>query len=142
MSSPVQTVAEALLQARKQQRPADAAPLEPLLKSADDAYAVQALVAQGMEAPPRTPRYWKSGGPSRDAVLTHAALPESGVWASPAEARGWHCNVRLIEAEFALRLGRDVTPAEAGRVRLCAAAAYFSNGTRSSSRAPRRTHRS
>ena len=30
--------------------------------------------------------HWKSGGPSRDAVLTHAPLPPAGVWASPADA--------------------------------------------------------
>ena len=35
----------------------------------------------------RAPRHWKSGGPSRDAVLTHAPLPPAGVWASPADAR-------------------------------------------------------
>ena len=32
--------------------------------------------------------------------------------------------------------------AEAGRIRLCAAAAYFSNGTRSAGLAPSLTHRS
>jgi 2-keto-4-pentenoate hydratase len=56
------------------------------------------------------PRHWKSGGPSRAAVLTHAALPAQRVWASPADARGSHFNLRLIEAEVALRLGRDVSP--------------------------------
>ena len=33
------------------------------------------------------PRHWKSGGPSREAVLTHAPLPPAGVWASPARRR-------------------------------------------------------
>jgi 2-keto-4-pentenoate hydratase len=112
----IERVARALLQARRERQPTDAALLAGALETPAEAYAVQALVAQGMEAAPQTPRYWKSGGPSRDAVLTHAALPERGVWTSPADARGWHCNVRLIEAEIALRLGRDVTPAEAARL--------------------------
>jgi hypothetical protein len=54
-------VAEALLQARRTRRPCDAAPLAGHLKTADDAYRVQAVVAgQGP-----FPGYWKSGGPSR-----------------------------------------------------------------------------
>jgi 2-keto-4-pentenoate hydratase len=113
MSSPVQTVAEALLQAWKQQRPVDAAPLEPLLKSPDDAYAVQDRVAQGSMWFGGVPRHWKSGGPARTALLTHAPLPPVRVWPSPADARQVHFNLRLIEAEVALRLARDVTPADA-----------------------------
>ena len=53
-------------------------------------------------------RHWKSGGPSRDAVLTHAPLPPAGVWASPADARAWPFRLRGIEAEIALRVTRDV----------------------------------
>ena len=80
----------------------------------DDAYAVQRLVAQALQGPePAFPRYWKSGGPSREATLTHAPLPAEGVWSSPADARHWPCNIRLIEVEIALRLGQDVTPAQA-----------------------------
>jgi 2-keto-4-pentenoate hydratase len=75
------------------------------------AYAVQDGVAQSFgwfaDAPPR---HWKSGGPSRDAVLTHAPLPPAGVWASPAHAGAWPFHFRGIEAEVALRLGRDVAP--------------------------------
>jgi 2-keto-4-pentenoate hydratase len=112
----IERVAQALLEARRGRVPADAALLAGALETPAEAYAVQALVTQGMEASSGSARYWKSGGPSRDAVLTHAALPERGVWTSPADARGWHCNVRLIEAEIALRLGRDVTPAEAARI--------------------------
>jgi 2-keto-4-pentenoate hydratase len=59
---------------------------------------------------------WKSGGPSRAAELTHAALPPQRVWASPADARASHFNLRLIEAEVALRLARDVTPSEAAQL--------------------------
>lgn len=107
-------VADALLKARRDRRPADAAPLATGLLDAADAYAVQALVAQGLQPNhPGFARYWKSGGPSREATATHAPLPTAGVWSSPADARGWPCNMRLIEIEIALRLGGDVSPAQA-----------------------------
>ena len=115
MPSPVQTVADALLQAYRQQRPVDAAPLERLLTGPDDAYAVQDAVARGLAwFDVAVPGHWKSGGASRPAVLTHAPLPPQRVWPSPADASRTHFNLRLIEAEVALRLGRDVTPADAG----------------------------
>lgn len=114
MPTPVQTVAAALLQARRQQAPIDAVPLERMLAAPEEAYAVQEQL--GREAGwfgEGVPRYWKSGGASRPAVLTHAPLPPQNVWPSPADGRGTHFNLRLIEAEVALRLGRDVSPAEA-----------------------------
>ncbi len=119
MSTPtaIESVTAALLAARRDQRPADATPLTEALTHAEDAYAVQARVAaalEGADAP--FPRHWKSGGPSRSAVLTHAPLPAAGVWASPAVAAGFHFNLRLIEAEIALRLGEAVTPAMAERL--------------------------
>jgi len=87
------------------------------LASADDAYAVQAATAaelgwfasDGRDAP----RHWKSGGPSRAALLTHAALPPAGVWASPADATRMPWRLRGIEAEVALRLAEDVDGARA-----------------------------
>jgi len=107
-------VAQALVTARKERRPTDASPLADKLRDAADAYAVQALVAQALHGlDPGFPCYWKSGGPSREATPTHAPLPPEGVWPSPADARLWPCNIRLIEVEIALRLGRDVTAAEA-----------------------------
>jgi len=114
MTSPVQSVAEALSAARRQHRPADATPLEALLREPEDAYAVQEQVGRALgwfDQP--VPRYWKSGGPSRTAPMTHAPLPPQHVWASPADARGTPFNLRLIEAEVAVRLARDVTPADA-----------------------------
>lgn len=114
MSDPVQAVAIALLQARRERVPADAAPLEGQLQTPEQAYAVQELVARdagwfGGEVP----QHWKSGGPSREGALTHAPLPPANVFASPADASGCHFNMRLIEAEVALRLGRDVSPQDA-----------------------------
>jgi 2-keto-4-pentenoate hydratase len=115
--SGIDRVARALLAARRDQSPSDATLLADALSSSVDAYAVQALVARSV-APQQTvfPRYWKSGGPSREAALTHAALPPQGIWPSPADARSWAFNVRLIEAEIALRLARDVSPADADRL--------------------------
>ena len=115
--SDAMTVADALLRARLEGRPADASALDATLYDATGAYAVQELVARALEGPTKgLPRFWKSGGPSRDAVLTHAALPAEGVWPSPADASNWHCNIRLIEVEIALRLAHDVTPADAARL--------------------------
>jgi 2-keto-4-pentenoate hydratase len=107
-------VAEALATARRQQRPADAAPLESLLQEPEQAYEVQDAVARSLgwfDGP--VARHWKSGGPSRTAPLTHAGLPPQQVWSSPADARSAPFNLRLIEAEIALRLARDVPPADA-----------------------------
>jgi 2-keto-4-pentenoate hydratase len=109
----LRTLTDALVAARRD--PAQATPLvlASALQDADEAYAVQAATAAALgwfdgDAAGDAPRHWKSGGPSRSAVLTHAALPPAGVWASPADARGTPWRLRGIEAEVALRLGEDV----------------------------------
>lgn len=110
----IQNVANALIAARQARRPMDATPFATQLAGPEDAYAVQTLVVHALDgAGASFPRHWKSGGPSRDATLTHAPLPAAGVRASPADLRDMHFNLRLIEAEIALRLARDVTPADA-----------------------------
>lgn len=107
-------VATALVQSYRSGEAADAAPLEALLKAPEDAYAAQEQVARELGwFGAGVPRHWKSGGPSRTAPLTHAPLPPANVRASPADMRDIPFHLRLIEAEVALRLGRDVTPAEA-----------------------------
>lgn len=107
-------VAQAILDARRQNRPIDARPFADQLAAPQDAYAVQALVAEAMQGPNAPfPVFWKTGGPSRDALATHAALPPEGIWRSPAQAGAWPFNICLIEAEVALRLGKPVTAAEA-----------------------------
>jgi 2-keto-4-pentenoate hydratase len=94
-----------LLQARRDRAPLPA----PALADATAAYAVQAGVARALgwfgDAPPR---HWKSGGPARDAVSTHAPLPPAGIWTSPADAGAWPFTLRGIEAEVALRLREPV----------------------------------
>ena len=83
------------------------------------AYAVQHQVARAFgwfdEA---APLHWKSGGPSRHAVTTHAPLPPAGVWPSPADARDWPFLLRGIEAEVALRLREPVDAARASAIDL------------------------
>jgi 2-keto-4-pentenoate hydratase len=107
-------VADALLRARRDRQAADAAAVDGLLNSMDDAYVVQDLVAcdSGWLADGR-PQYWKSGGPSRASVLTHARLPDSGVWPSPASVGIWPVRLRLVESEVALRLACTVDSAQA-----------------------------
>lgn len=110
--SRIDDVTAALLQAREQGRPVASSGLADALASADEAYAVQDAVATALhwfdDAPPR---HWKSGGAGRNEALTHAPLPPAGVWSSGASAAEWPFNLRGIEAEIALRLGRAVGPA-------------------------------
>ncbi len=109
--TPIDTAVSSLLQARRQGRPVPA----PVLADATAAYAVQAAVARKLDwFGGGEPRCWKSGGASRQAVLTHAPLPPAGVWQSPAQAGAWPFCLRGIEAEIALRLGE---PVDTGRAR-------------------------
>ena len=101
-------VAAALVNARRTHTTCEAGGYAHLLDGAGDAYEVQRLVARALGE--GEPRFWKSGGPSRSATLTHAALPAAGVMRSPADARAMHFNFRWIEAEIALRLGRARAP--------------------------------
>ena len=103
----------------RQARAGQPAPSAPELSDADAAYAAQAQLARELgwfdDGPPR---FWKSGGPSREAVAFHAALPPAGVWASPADASAWPFTLRGIEAEIALRLGEPVDAARAATLDL------------------------
>jgi 2-keto-4-pentenoate hydratase/2-oxohepta-3-ene-1,7-dioic acid hydratase in catechol pathway len=108
----IDSAVEALIRARREGTVAPAAPLADALGDAGDAYAVQQRVAAELGwFATSPPRYWKAGGTSRDAALTCAPLPPSGVWTSPARAGEWPFHLRGIEAEIALRLGRDVDQA-------------------------------
>ena len=115
MTNPhIAAIASTLLTARRNHTPADPAQHADQLQSPQEAYAVQALVRAEL-APEQTPvaRFWKSGAPSRSAPLLHTGLLDTGVWNSPAQARDWPFNMRLIEIEIALKTNRVVTPAEA-----------------------------
>jgi 2-keto-4-pentenoate hydratase len=108
--TPIELAAASLLEARRGNAPVPAADLP----DAASAYAAQAAVAEAMnwfaDAPPK---YWKSGGPSRTALATHAALPPAGVFSSPADLGTWPFRLRGVEAEIALRLGEPVDAARA-----------------------------
>ena len=116
----IDATVKVLLNARRSGQPAPA----PTLPDAVAAYAVQDGVARAFGwFDDRRARAWKSGGPSRDALQTHAALPPDGVWGSPADARRRPWRLRGIEAEIALRLGHDVDAPHAASVDLAAACA-------------------
>lgn len=124
--STTDAVVEALLNARRTLTAADTTPLLQSLVASDDAYLVQQAVANelGWFEDGGPPRHWKSGGASRSAVMAHSALPPIGVWPSPADARPWPFRLRFIEAEVALRLGRDVDAAAAAELDQERAAAF------------------
>lgn len=109
-----------LLTARRLATPVPA----PALPDAATAYAVQDGVAAALGwFAGGPPQYWKSGGPSRDSTLMHAALPPAGVWPSPADARNHLFRLRGIEAEIALRLAEPVDAARAAALDVDAARA-------------------
>ena len=124
MSTTLDAVIDALLQARETRTAAAEAGLS--VPTADDAYLVQTAVANELGWFDDGPaRHWKSGGASRSAVMTHAPLPPAGVWASPADARAWPFRLRYIEAEIALRLGREVDADLAAALDMATAAALI-----------------
>ncbi|MBD9665885.1 2-keto-4-pentenoate hydratase [Variovorax paradoxus] len=112
-------LADALIAARRNNRTLGAAPWTDALQDATQAYEVQDAVAAALGwfgDDGAVPRHWKSGGGSRSATLTHAPLPPAGVRTSPADFSDLAFHVPGIEAEIALRLGQDVTPAQAAQL--------------------------
>ena len=111
MSDNITNIANALLAARASGKALTAADFADQLQTPDQAYQVQEMVAQALDwHGSGVGAAWKSGGASRDSLITHAALPPAGVWRSPANAGNWPLHQRGIEAEIAVRLGCDVTP--------------------------------
>lgn len=111
MTTPdIGAIAEALMGARRDGKALDPADWQAAVPDMEAAYAVQAAVAdaQGWFAG-GAPRAWKSGGPSRSQVLTHAPLPPAGVRMSPADYTDMRFHAPLIEIEVALRLARAVS---------------------------------
>jgi hypothetical protein len=114
--NPSQTaLTDALVAARRGNRTLDASPWTDALATHLEAYEVQdaVAVALGWFDGLAVPGTWKSGGGARSATLTHAPLPPAGVRAGPADFSDLVFHTPGIEAEVALRLGRDVTPAQA-----------------------------
>jgi 2-keto-4-pentenoate hydratase len=121
---PIATVFNALLQARQGGPAADDQRLQPTLDTVEQAYAVQERVWAGLQQQEGVPRHWKSGAATRTDAVRHAPLPTQGVRSSGASLADLGLRHRWIEAEVALRLGRDVradeaqqaTPAAAGEL--------------------------
>jgi len=111
-------LAEALVAARRHHALLRSSEWVASLREPASAYVVQDEVAREMgwfdDGPPRA---WKSGGPSRGAALTHAALPPAGVRTSPASFDDLRFHAPGIEAEVALRLAGDVDPERAAALR-------------------------
>ena len=74
--------------------------------SREAAYAVQDASMAGLGATGG----WKVGAKSPDAEPTCAPLPASGLLASGVRLAGQATQMRGIEVEAALRLGRDINP--------------------------------
>lgn len=111
---PTTGLTHALMAAWQAGRTISALPWGRALADAAAAYAVQEAVGYAMGwFPPGPARHWKSGGPNRQAVLTHAPLPPAGVRSSPADYGDMRFHSIGIESEIALRLGQPVSPAQA-----------------------------
>lgn len=106
-------VLQALLRAHQGGPAADDQACQGLVTSLARAYAIQQGLHRALDPTPGMPMAWKSGGPSRADPMRHAPLPRAGVRLSGADLRDMNLRHRWIEAEVALRLARDVTPAEA-----------------------------
>lgn len=111
------------------------APTEAFSQAVPDersAWAVQQAVGEalGWWKAGELPRFWKSGGPSRTAVMKHAGLPTPAVRQSadgapaPLDLADWPLRAPALESEIALRLGRDVTPAQAAALTHHSASAW------------------
>ena len=100
------------------ERSARAADVIYMLRDAADARAVHNALAIARRWWPAgsVPRYWKSGGPARDAAtLLHVPLPEPGIHtgADVAPPPAQVFSLRGVEGEIALRLGQSVTAEQA-----------------------------
>lgn len=112
-----QALADCLAQAHRTRTPAGSGAWESTLVDTEAAYALQDQVASALgwfSAGPA--RYWKSGGGSRQAPLSHAALPPHGVRSSPADFSDLALHLPGIEAEIALRLACDVSAEQAAKL--------------------------
>ncbi len=101
-----------------------------LLRSPQDAYAVQAGLAERLGwQPSGQPQFWKSGGPDRHSPLSHAPLAPSGVRQAAPNQPVHFGDLKWrhpgAEAEIALRLARDLRREDLTGLRREAAAAWI-----------------
>lgn len=111
---PHEGVLQALLVARRSGQTAGAAAWRDAITSEAEAYAVQdALALELGWSGDGKPGFWKSGGPSRSAPMTHALLDPKGVRCAGSSLEDFSWYRPAVEAEIALRLGTEVTPEQA-----------------------------
>lgn len=125
----MENLSAALATAWQQNQRISAADWADSLLDSDAAYAVQQSLAESMGwLAPGRPQFWKSGGASRQATLSHAPLAPAGVrsatagGADEADFSDLQLHAAGIEAEIALRIGRDVSPELAASLSVEAAA--------------------
>ena len=106
MHPDTQTLITALIEARQSGQPLRAADWVGAVHNDAEAYVVQDGVAAGLGwGQGALARHWKSGGATRSGPFSHAPLDPAGI--NPVR-QTWP--LLGIEAEVALRLGRDVSP--------------------------------
>lgn len=106
MNAALENLAAQFTQAWTSRRQIDAVGLQ-APASAQDAYAVQDLVF-GARFPGKRMQAWKAGASSPEGEPS--AAPIGAVYPSPAVLPASAFNMFCIEAEVALRMGRDLPP--------------------------------
>jgi 2-keto-4-pentenoate hydratase len=104
----IERAAALLVDARRDARALRELPLELIPKTAEEAYAIQDAVIRAIGGIGG----WKVGGKSPSAEPNCAPLPAPLVFASPKRLGSEELRLRGIEAEIAVRLGRDLPPRE------------------------------
>jgi 2-keto-4-pentenoate hydratase len=110
---PTDALIQSLVKAHSGGPPADDQIFAGVIGSEEQAYAIQDRLFRALDKRPGVPKYWKSGGPSQAEPLRHAPLPTAGVRPTGARLDDLPLHQRWIEAELALRLAQNVTPADA-----------------------------
>ena len=127
--SRTQALIEALLTARAQRTQLRVADWAGAAPTAAEIEAIQRGVAAALGGPAQgQPKYWKAGGATRDdASITESPLPANTVLTAPVvqpgsaepgvDARSLWLPQGGVEAEIALRLGRDIDQSDAAALR-------------------------